>query len=154
MVLSGGASVSIYSNGRYVSRDLDMVNVYSEKRHTIRESMSEIGFREEGRYFMHPDSEFMVEFPPGPLTVGAEPVRQVDEVRLSTGILSIVSPTDCVKDRLAALYHSGDQQCLAQALLVAEGHEIDLKEIRRWSEAEGKLHEFEEIGARLAAKME
>jgi hypothetical protein len=116
--------------------------------------MSEIGFREEGRYFMHPDSEFMVEFPPGPLTVGAEPVRQVDEVRLSTGILSIVSPTDCVKDRLAAFYHWGDQQCLAQALLVAEGHEIDLKEIRRWSEAEGKLHEFEEICARLAAKME
>jgi hypothetical protein len=36
VVLSGGASVSIYSNGRYVSRDLDMVNVYSEKRHTIR----------------------------------------------------------------------------------------------------------------------
>ncbi|MDI6770363.1 MAG: hypothetical protein QMD04_11915 [Anaerolineales bacterium] len=150
VVLSGGALVSIYSNGKYVSKDLDLVNVYCVKRRAIHESMKGIGFREEGRYFKHPDSEFIVEFPPGPLAIGAEPVKQIDEIRLSTGILRILSPTDCVKDRLAAYYHWGDEQCLVQAKLVADEHDIDLEEIRRWSEAEGKLQDFEKIRAKLA----
>ncbi len=42
-----------------------------------------------------------VEFPPGPLAVGVEPVKQVNELKFSTGMLRIISPTDCVKDRLA-----------------------------------------------------
>ena len=60
-----------------------------------------------------------------------------------------MSPTDCVKDRLAAYYHWGDQQCLVQARLVAEVHEVDFEEVRRWSRVEGKLAEFEKIVSRL-----
>ena len=107
--------------------------------------MAEIGFEEDGRYFKHSDTEFFIEFPPGPLTVGDEPVREVIEKRFSTGRLRIISPTDCVKDRLAAYYHWGDRQCLAQAQLVARGHTIDIGEIERWSIGEGKFDEFEHI---------
>jgi len=149
VVLSGGATVAIYTNGKYVSQDLDLINVYSANRRAIRQVMKEIGFNEEGRYFRHPDSRFIVEFPPGPLTVGEEPVKKVDEIELATGILRIISPTDCVKDRLAAYYHWGDQQCLVQARLVAEVHEVDFEEVRRWSRVEGKLAEFEKIVSRL-----
>jgi hypothetical protein len=73
----------------------------------------------------------------------------VDEIRLSTGILRIISPTDCVKDRLAAYYHWGDQQSLAQAILVARDQKVDIDEIRRWSKAEGMQNEFERISAKL-----
>lgn len=142
VVLSGGACVSIYSNGKYVSSDLDLIDIYLAKRRKTREAMQEIGFREEGRYFTHPDAEFFVEFPAGPLSVGEEPVKQVDEHRLATGILRIISPTDCVKDRLAAYYHWNDAQCLEQALLVAQTKRIDLKEVERWSKVERKLKEF------------
>jgi len=151
VVLSGGASVAIYTNGRYVSQDLDLINVYAVNRRTIRKAMNEIGFNEEGRYFRHPDSRFNVEFPPGPLTVGEEPVRQVDEIELATRTLRIVSPTDCVKDRLAAYYHWCDQQCLSQAQLVAEERENDLAEIRRWSKVEGKQAEFEKMLLKLVS---
>ncbi len=67
--------------------DLDLGNIYVTRIRAIRKPMEEIGFHEEGRYFMHPDSEFFVEFPPGFLTVGEEPVRQIDEisVKLSGG---------------------------------------------------------------------
>lgn len=126
-----------------------MVNVYPVKRRMIRESMKEIGFLEVGRYFKHSGSNFIVEFPPGPLAIGGEPIKQVDEIRLSTGILKIISPTDCVKDRLAAFYHWGDRQSLAQAILVASEREVDIEEIRRWSHVEGKLDEFENISAML-----
>ena len=109
VVLFGGTSVAFYTNGRYVSQDLDLVNIYAANRRTIHKAMQAIGFIEKGPYFRHPDSQFLVEFPPGPLTIREEPVRQVDEIELATRTLRIVSPTDCVKDRLAAYYHWCDQ---------------------------------------------
>ena len=152
VVLSGGACVSIYSSDKYVSLDLDLINVGSENIRVLRELMRVIGFHEERRYFKHPDSQFLVEFPPGPLTIGEEPVSRVDELKLSTGILRIISPTDCVKDRLAAFYHWGDRQSLSQAILVAQDQEVEIGEIRRWSRIENKLDQFEKIEDKLASK--
>jgi hypothetical protein len=152
VVLSGGATVAIYSHGKYVSNDLDLVVVYSIKRNIIRDSMENIGFLEEGRHFKHHDSKFLIEFPPGPLTVGLEPVKEIDEIKFSTGILRIISPTECVKDRLAAYYHWGDNQCLAQAVMVAQANDIKMEEIQRWSVAEGKLAEFENFMDKLKNK--
>ncbi|HEU4743767.1 MAG TPA: hypothetical protein VFS61_00975 [Anaerolineales bacterium] len=76
-------------------------------------------------------------------------MKQIVEKKLSTGILKVISPTDCVKDRLAAYYHWGDQQSLLQAILVAQRNKINVDEIRRWSLAEGKLQEFEKIKNKL-----
>jgi hypothetical protein len=112
--------------------------------------MEIIGFRDEGRHFRHPDSEVIVEFPPGPLAVGSEPVKAVSEVRLSTGTLRLISPTDCVKDRLASYFHWGDRQALSQAVLVATHHVIDIDDVARWSRAEGKFEEFKRIRASLS----
>lgn len=152
VVLSGGACVSIYSSNKYVSMDLDLVNVRFAKRQDIRSAIQEIGFQEEGRHFRHPDTELLIEFPPGPLAVGEEPVKKVDEHKLPTGILRIISPTDCVKDRLTGYYHWNDLQCLEQASLVAEAIKIDLEEIERWSKVEGKLSEFKRIRTRFVRK--
>ena len=152
VVLSGGAAVSIYSSNRYISLDLDLVNRYFAKRRPLRETMQEIGFQEEGRHFKHPDTQFFVEFPPGPLAVGMEPVKQVNELKFSTGMLRIISPTDCVKDRLACYYHWDDLQCLEQVVLVAQTNRVDLEEIERWSEGEGKLDEFRRIRDQLTRR--
>ncbi|MCX6354088.1 MAG: hypothetical protein NTZ78_04170 [Candidatus Aureabacteria bacterium] len=149
VVLSGGACVSIYSNGKFVSMDLNLIDIYLEKRSKIRKAMQELGFNEEGRHFIHPDTDFYVEFPPGPLSVGEEPVKKVDEHKLATGILRIISPTDCVKDRLAAYYHWDDAQCLEQAILVTQAKKIDLKEIERWSKVERNLKGFKRFKNRL-----
>lgn len=149
LVLSGGAVVTIYSNNRYVSHDLDFVNIYTARRKSIREAMEELGFHEEGRHFVHSDTQFIIEFPPGPLMIGDEPVKQIDELEFPTGTLKIISSTDCVKDRLAAYYHWGDQQCLVQATLVAQTRHIDFEEVKRWSKVEGKVDDFEKISRRL-----
>ena len=142
VVLSGGACVSFYSKNKYVSMDLDLINIYIAKRRSIRDTMREIGFIEEGRHFKHPDTQFIVEFPPGPLAVGEEPVKNISEIELTTGKLRLLSTTDCVKDRLAAYYHWKDLQCLEQACLVAKHTKIDLKELEIWSKNEDKKKEF------------
>jgi hypothetical protein len=137
VVLSGGATVAIYSSNKYVSKDIDLVIVASEDRRKIKMAMEEIGFCERGRSFEYPGTKFIVEFPSGPLSVGEEPVREIREIKYETGILRVISPTECVKDRLAAYYHWGDKQCLSQAILVAKSNKIDMDEIKRWSAVEG-----------------
>lgn len=145
VVLSGGAAVSLYCNSQYVSKDMDFVNLYPNRQSSIDAEMTAMGFFREGRHFKHPESEHIIEFPPGPLSIGDELVTEIELRKLSTGLLPVVSPTDCVKDRLAAYYHWGDRQALEQATLVCKVQTIDLAEVKRWSEHEGKLTDFNRI---------
>lgn len=149
VILSGGASVAFYSDNQYVSADLDLVCTLFTKQRTIETVMETLGFTPKGRYFTHPNTTFFVEFPPGPLAVGKEPVQKIDEHQLETGTLKIISPTDCVKDRLLGYFHWGDRQSLEQAVLVAKGNPVDFTEIERWAKVEGKLDDFLNIKTRL-----
>lgn len=149
VVLSGGSAVSFYSSDKYVSKDLDLINTNFAKRSKIKSAMEKLGFQEKGRYFVNRETKFFVEFPDGPLSVGEEAVKEVSEFELATGTLRVVSPTDCVKDRLCAFYFWNDQQGLAQAVLVAESQNVALREIKRWSKAEGKIQEYETFKNKL-----
>lgn len=140
--LSGGTCVTIWSQGKYVSHDLDFIEAISVPRSRIRDALSALGFKAKGRHFVHADSVYVVEFPTGPLMVGDEPVKKVVERKTSCGVLRLLSPTDCVKDRLAAFYHWNDRQALEQALLVAQARRIKVSEVRRWSIAEGNKEKF------------
>jgi hypothetical protein len=91
VVLSGGSCVSIYSNDQYVSLDLDFVNAGFAKREKICAVMAGLGFHEKRRYFWHKDISLLVEFPPGPLGVGNEPVKEVVEIQTDTGVLLSVT---------------------------------------------------------------
>lgn len=149
-VLSGGACVTIYSQNQYFSPDLDFIESGGTSRRKLKNLLGKLGFFEERRYFRHPETDFFLEFSAGPLAVGREPVKETVMRHFATGVVKMISPTDCVKDRLAAYYHWGDRQSLEQAIWVIRDNAVDLKEVERWSEAEGNLTQFQEIKARLA----
>ena len=142
VVLSGGSCVSIYSNESYVSGDLDFIRTGLIAWKAIHSVMKELGFHEESRYFKHSESIYFVEFPGGPLSVGEEAVRDFNLIETETGVLKLLTPTDCIKDRLAAFYHWKDIESLEQAMLVARNQKIDLKAIETWSQLEGKDADF------------
>lgn len=142
VTLTGGACVAIWSEGKYVSDDLDFIEEGPVPRRKIREVLKRLGFAEKGRHFVHPDTKFFVEFPTGPLTVGDQRVERVAERKTPTGTLRLLWPTDCVKDRLAAYFHWNDRQSLEQALLVAQAQTIDLEDIRRWAKSERNEAKF------------
>jgi hypothetical protein len=150
VILSGGAAVAIYTENKYVSADIDLVNVNFVDQKKIVEAMTEIEFNENNRYFIHPDTKHIVEFPPGPLSVGEEPIKRIIEIKFSTGLLRVISETDCVKDRLAAYYFWNDQQSLAQAILVAKSARINMSEIKRWSQTTGNMNRFKTFQERLS----
>lgn len=146
--LSGGAVVTIYSENEYQSFDLDFVSHGDFKK--ITDVMERLGFtREKGRHFIHPASDFFVEFPGTAATVGDEPIREFDEIRTKAGVLKLLTPTYCVMDRLSAFYHWKDEQSLEQAVLVAKAKPVNLKRIREWSAREGMIPKFEIFERRL-----
>ncbi len=153
VVLSGGACVSIYARNRHQSFDLDFVLLASVSRKKLKAVMGSLGFEEDGRHFKHADTPFLVEFLLPPLSVGQEPVREVCEMRRGNKVLRLLSPTDCVKDRLAAFYHWNDFQSLDQALLVCRAGGVDLAEVERWSIGEGMRSRFLLFKKRLATSI-
>lgn len=154
VVLSGGAVVAYYTNGKYVSADLDFVNRYGRKRADIAAAMVELGFAESGRHFIHPETEYFIEFPPGPLAIGEAHDIQTTEMDFETGKLVLLTPTESVKDRLAWYYHTDDRQSLYHALMIAMNQPIDLEVIAAWSEKEGKGEKFIEFRRRYLEELE
>jgi len=145
VVLSGGSCVEIYSRGDYTSYDLDLINRYNETFFKIKSVMEKLGFKEDGKYFVHDDTSYFIEFPSGPLGVGDSVVTELEKIDTKYGTLKLLTPTDCIKDRLAAYYHWDDSQSLTQAIWVAKQNQVNMEDLRQWSLKENSLDKFEEF---------
>ncbi len=145
-ILVGGSVVAIYSNGIYRSGDLDFVraSMFVKK---LDESMAELGFKKHGRHFVHPDCRHLfVEFPGGPpLGIGEDNTIVPDEVNVEGTVIKILSPTDCVKDRLATYIYFKTQDGMDQAVLVAKNQEVNFSSIKKWCIGEGHPEVFDDF---------
>ena len=140
-VLSGGAAISIYSGGRYESSDLDFVS--SERTSRIAAAIAPLGFTQaSGRHFEHSDTDYYVEFPPGPLAVGGLIITHWHRIETEFGVVQILSPTQMVMDRLAAFIHWNDPPSLDQAVLVAQRHSLDWESLEDWIRQEGGQEKY------------
>lgn len=140
-ILVGGACVSIYTKNKYLSGDLDFVSFTSIKE--ISPVLLKLGFeRKSSRHFEKKDCPFFIEFVSPPAALGSEPVKETNVLKTRLGDIRLLTPTDSVKDRLAAYYYWNDPQALEQALLIARSQEIKLREIKRWSEKEGQKEKY------------
>lgn len=144
-VLVGGSVVSIYSQGAYKSGDLDFI-VLNLFKDGLEKCMADIGFYKKGRHFVHSQCQHLfVEFPPGPLGIG-EDTKIVPDVHEDGGtIFKILSPTDCIKDRLASYIHFKSQECFSQAILVAKSQPFKMNKIKKWCADEKALFAFKEF---------
>jgi hypothetical protein len=143
-ILVGGSCVSIYTNEKHHSKDLDFISPYSVA--VITNSLAKIGFTKSGRYFVHEDAELYVEFPSGPPAIGYDvPVKPEGRLKVKGTTIHLYSPTQCVMDRLAAWFHWRDRQSLLQAIWVAEKQPISIQKIKRWAQREGEPQKFEEF---------
>ena len=142
VTLVGGACVSIYAKNKYISYDLDFVTENSIKE--LVPILAELGFkRKNGRLFEHPECKFLLDFPAPPIAIGNEPVFKFNSIKTNRGIIRLLTPTDCVKDRLTAYFFWNDHQVLEQALLVAKNNRVNLAKIKKWAEKEGAMEKFE-----------
>ncbi len=112
-------------------------------------ALGDIGFARTGDRYVHPETQFWVEFPRGPLAVGGDDKIRPTTLRDKAGRASTLSATDSCRDRLAAFYHWNDRQSLDVAVHIARRQKVNLKKIRQWSELEAHLDQFEEFRRRI-----
>ena len=150
--LSGGACAEIYSKNKYVTGDLDFVVNYlwpgNDK--IIEQIMSALGFEKNGRIFINKLVSYSVEFPPGPVSIGEEHHIKPMELKVKTGNLSLLSPTDSAKDRLTGYFYGNDAQCLEQAIMICQMNKVKMEDIRKWAKNEGRPEKFKEFERRLS----
>lgn len=141
--LAGGAAVSIYSDNKYESVDLDFVTAaLVDDLQTVLEPL---GFVHKGRprlsVFDHPETKWYLEFPPAPLSFGGMYVDPSQCARINTGSgrLRVITPTHSVMDRLIAAAAWNEPQSLEQALLVTAHcvDRIDWRALDQWVVSEG-----------------
>jgi hypothetical protein len=132
--VSGGAAVSLYTNHRYQSEDLDFVS--SAAAGKLAKAVETLGFVPTGsqRLFAHPQTPWLLEFPASPLGFGETIVNAggVEAIETVVGPLRVITPTPCVMDRLAAFVHWNDRQCYDKAIWVAQSQAIDWEELEGW----------------------
>lgn len=98
-VLTGGACATFYTGGHYQSYDLDFVLQSATTPRQLDAVMETIGFRRAGRHYRHPGTKFFVEFPAGPLGIGADiGIRPVTYKIGKIGVRAL-SATDSCRDR-------------------------------------------------------
>jgi hypothetical protein len=146
-VLTGGACVSIYADGLYVSKDADLViqSVFPGLQRRLDEALASLGFARDRDRYVHDLTPFFVEFLPGPLSIGSDLRITPVEVKVGAATALLLSPTDSCRDRLASFYFWGDRQALEFAVVIARRHHVDFRAIRRWSKNEGALQQYEEF---------
>ena len=149
-VLVGGAVVSIYTDGAYRSGDLDLI---ASNRTGLDSALEKIGFLpSKSRYFKHPECDHLVlEFPKGPVELGEQYPVIPAEIAVDGRVIKLLSPTDCVKDRMASFIHWKSKDAFNQALLVcrAQADHINMNELAEWCEGEGALAAFRELDRNL-----
>jgi hypothetical protein len=149
VVLTGGSAATYYAPDFYQSLDLDFVI-------TLRGSAGEkalrgLGFRRKGDFYVHDESPFSLDFPPGPLAIGDDLVQRWSTIRRGDEILHVLSPTDSCRDRLASYLFWNDFSGLEQALAVfrARAGEIDLHAVRDWCRRERQLEKYRLFEGRI-----
>jgi len=100
--LTGGSAAAVYAPQQYMSLDADFI---VDAKHDLKElskALARIGFSRigKGRIFGHDQTQYAVDFPKGPLSVGGDYVTQTGVLRRGNSQLRILARTDCIRDRL------------------------------------------------------
>jgi hypothetical protein len=153
-ILTGGACVSIYTHGAYVSEDADFViqTAPAGLQQKVDHALATLGFVRDRDHYVHRLTRFYVEFPPGPLSIGNDLDIRPVELRVGKNRALLLSPTDCCRDRLAAFYFWDDRQSLRLAVDVAVHQDVDLRVIKAWSSAERSREKYEAFWRALRSR--
>lgn len=142
-VLTGKACAAVYIGARTKPHVLEFV-IKEYNINELDDAMKKIGFKSTSmNTYESKRSPFDIIFLPPPLTVGDDVVDEVVTVRARPGKIKLLNATDCVRQRLATFYRWGDDEALAEAVLVARQNDIDMELVKRWSEWEWASDRYE-----------
>lgn len=145
VVLTGGSAATVYAPEAYQSRDLDFIITRSVEGARADQALEKLGYVLQGQVYVHSVNPLTLDFRPGPVAIGGDPITEWDTLVEQTRHLNILKPTDACRDRLAGFLFWNDRGSLEQAVAIARARPVNLGAIRRWcarERAEEKFREF------------
>lgn len=148
-VVTGGSAATIYAPLANQSRGIDLIlEVYPSVK-DVEQSIAKLGFQRAGRVYSHAQVPITLDFPDDQIHIGADQILSTAILTEGPLSLHILTPTDCVRDRLASFYWYRDRSALKAALGVASLHPIDMQIVKEWSIRENEEEKFREFQERL-----
>ena len=146
-VLTGGGAATLSAPEAIQSYDLDFILTAYGGDGSAGEALAALGYSLRGQHYEHSTSQFLLEYPPGPLAIGDELITKWTTLKEGDRLLHLLTATDSCRDRLAAFYHFHDRSALQQALAIqgAQPERTDLELIERWSKREGQVERCAEF---------
>lgn len=151
ITLVGGAVATIYSKGKYESGDLDMVfDSMFQDRSKFQTILEEIGIEKvDQRNFKHPDCIYSLEGKLPPVDIGHMAPQgdspEVKEIEMEGISIKILSPTDCLKDRLYKADEWNDDEAFDAALAVARSVGFNESKLKSFCEINKKMDIFKKF---------
>jgi hypothetical protein len=126
-ILIGGAALEYYSLGGYATSDVDLALPTDT---VVDKLFADLGFRKEGRYWMHDEFDLMFEAPAADLA-GEE--AELTEVMLEDMTCYILGLEDLIIDRLNGYVHWKweDDGRWVRRLVALHGTKMDIAYLRR-----------------------
>ncbi len=148
LTVVGGAAVQFYTQGDYVTYDLDSI-LQGDTKEIIESIMTRLGFNRTTNYrhFEHASFGFTVEFPPSPVCVGSRVINQVNNINTEEGLVRVIKLEDIIVDRIIAAVEWRDEPSLGQAKLlwIKNKKQIDLDYLSDFAKKEGYLQTLREV---------
>jgi hypothetical protein len=121
VVVVGGSAITSHDPTVYTSHDIDFAVLTGVSRKQISASLQRLGFREDGREFVHKNSKFSLDFVADTPYVDRRPIREFTTVRTAYGTYRTLTAEDAIADRVAGFIHWNDRQGLdvAERLVTA-----------------------------------
>lgn len=141
VTLVGGGVATIYSKGKYASGDLDFVldSLFTHKE--FKKAMADLGFENKTRVYSRSDCPFTIDVSTPPIEIGEDGTPEIATQFFAGQTIKILSPTECIKDRLNKAFQWKDDQAYQAALAVAKECNFNISKLEKFC-IENKMQEI------------
>lgn len=129
----GGSAITAYVPQVYTSHDIDFAAINGTTRRAFGESLAKLGFRTEGRDFVHPHTSFSLDYVADTPFVDQRAIHKFTTLTTVMGPVRVLNFEDAIADRIAAFLQWSDSQSLevAERAVEAYSQRIAWKSIER-----------------------
>ena len=123
----GGSAITIHEPNVYVSHDIDPAILTGIDRRKIELVLRTIGYKREGRIFVHPQSEWTVDIVADTPYIASRPITTYASIDTKFGAIRTYQLEDALADRIAAFLFWSDSQSLsvAERLVARRARDLD-----------------------------
>jgi len=129
----GGSAVTAYAPEVYTSKDIDFAAINGANRREFGSAVAPLGFKPDGRDFVHPDTPYTLDLVADTPYVDKRPITEFQTLPTMFGPVRVYKFEDALADRVAAFLHWGDSQSLdvAERALRARASDVAWRGVLR-----------------------